>query len=191
MLQHKKGANKSPSFSFLFIRYLYLPYSFSACGLSAATFFFTRSAKRFDVCQDLGYKASDILQSNAIIWVEGPSDRIYLQHWIKSMAPELREGSDFSIMFYGGRLLSHLHMEDGDSENEDVQSLIAVRQLNRHMAVVIDSDKDCKGSSILTSCSWDFPWPFYHHKSSERWFIIWDIWCNYFQLIIIIYSEVK
>lgn len=108
----------------------------------------TSSAKRFDVCRDLGYKASDILQSNAIIWVEGPSDRIYLQYWIQSMAPELREGVDFSIMFYGGRLLSHLHAEDADSANEDVQSLIAVRQLNRHLAVVIDSDKDSDAKSI-------------------------------------------
>lgn len=108
----------------------------------------TNSAKRFDVCRDLGYKASDILQSNAVIWVEGPSDRIYLQHWIKSIAPELREGVDFSIMFYGGRLLSHLHAEDADSANEDVQSLIAVRQLNRHLAVVIDSDKDSEAKSI-------------------------------------------
>ncbi|HXE39564.1 MAG TPA: AAA family ATPase [Azonexus sp.] len=106
------------------------------------------SARRFDVCRDLGYKASDILQSNAIIWVEGPSDRIYLQHWIKAVAPDLHEGVEFSIMFYGGRLLSHLHAEDGDSENEDVQSLIAVRQLNRHLAVVIDSDKDNEAKPI-------------------------------------------
>lgn len=111
----------------------------------------TSSANRFDVCRDLGYKASDILQSNAIIWVEGPSDRIYLQHWIQSMAPELREGVDFSIMFYGGRLLSHLHADDADSANEDIQSLIAVRQLNRHLAVVIDSDKDCEAKSINTT----------------------------------------
>lgn len=108
----------------------------------------TSSTKRFDVCRDLGYRASDILQSNAVVWVEGPSDRIYLQHWIKSMAPELREGVDFSIMFYGGRLLSHLHAEDADSANQDIQSLIAVRQLNRHFAVVIDSDKDSEAKSI-------------------------------------------
>jgi len=113
----------------------------------------TTSASRFDVCRDLGYKASDILQSNAIIWVEGPSDRIYLQHWIQSMAPDLREGVEFSIMFYGGRLLSHLHTEDVDSANEDVQSLIAVRQLNRHLAVVIDSDKDSAAKSINTTKS--------------------------------------
>lgn len=108
----------------------------------------TTSAKRFDVCRDLGYKASDILQANAIIWVEGPSDRIYLQHWIRAMAPDLREGIDFSIMFYGGRLLSHLHAEESGLADEDVQSLIAVRQLNRHLAVLIDSDKDNEAKPI-------------------------------------------
>ncbi|ASF48146.1 hypothetical protein CEK71_19915 [Methylovulum psychrotolerans] len=34
--------------------------------------------QRSAICNDLGYKASDILQTNCIIWVEGPSDRIYL-----------------------------------------------------------------------------------------------------------------
>lgn len=106
------------------------------------------SSSKFDICRDLGYKASDILQSNAIIWVEGPSDRIYIQHWIQALAPELREGIDFSIMFYGGRLLSHLHADELDEADEDVQSLIAVRQLNRHLAVVIDSDRAAADKSI-------------------------------------------
>jgi uncharacterized Zn ribbon protein len=99
------------------------------------------SSSKFNICRDLGYKASDILQANAIIWVEGPSDRIYIQHWIQAFAPELREGIDYSIMFYGGRLLSHLHADEPDAADEDAQSLIAVRQLNRHLAVVIDSDR--------------------------------------------------
>ena len=34
--------------------------------------------ERSSICNDLGYKASDILQANCVIWVEGPSDRIYL-----------------------------------------------------------------------------------------------------------------
>jgi predicted ATP-dependent endonuclease of OLD family len=100
------------------------------------------SSARFDVCKELGYKASDLLQANAIIWVEGPSDRIYLQHWIKSIDADLREGIDFSIMFYGGRLLSHLSTTDADDADHDLQALIEVRKLNRNIAVIIDSDKD-------------------------------------------------
>lgn len=102
----------------------------------------TDASSKFDICRDLGYKASDILQANAVVWVEGPSDRIYIQHWIKALAPELREGIDYSIMFYGGRLLSHLSADDQEDIDADVRSLIAVRRLNRHLAVVIDSDRD-------------------------------------------------
>ena len=36
-----------------------------------------------DIASDLGYRASDILQANCIIWVEGPSDRIYIKAWIR------------------------------------------------------------------------------------------------------------
>lgn len=93
-------------------------------------------AEKFSACTDLGYRASDILQSNAIIWVEGPSDRIYLIHWLRSSYPELREGLHFSIMFYGGRLLSHLTASD-----DALDEFIKLQKLNRNMAIVIDSDK--------------------------------------------------
>lgn len=89
------------------------------------------------ICADLGYRPSDLLQSNAVIWVEGPSDRVYLEHWLHLMDPELRENIDYSIMFYGGRLLSHLSTEDPNS----VDDFISLRRLNRHLAVMIDSDK--------------------------------------------------
>jgi hypothetical protein len=48
--------------------------------------------------------ASDILLSTCIVLVEGPSDRLYLNYWIKGIAPDLEEGTHYSIMFYGGRL---------------------------------------------------------------------------------------
>ncbi|MEI2429049.1 ATP-binding protein [Lysobacter yananisis] len=91
---------------------------------------------RYDICKSLGYQASDLLQSNAIIWVEGPSDRIYLNHWLGSVASDLVEGVDYSIMFYGGRLLSHLSASD-----PEVDEFISLRRLNRNVAILIDSDK--------------------------------------------------
>ncbi|MFA5684277.1 MAG: AAA family ATPase [Lysobacteraceae bacterium] len=99
--------------------------------------------ERFELCKALGYQASDLLQSNAIIWVEGPSDRIYLLHWMSSLAPDLFEGIDFSIMFYGGRLLSHLSAQD-----EEVTEFISLRRLNRHVAIVMDSDKKNRTARI-------------------------------------------
>lgn len=99
--------------------------------------------ERHEVCKVLGYRPSDLLQSNAIIWVEGPSDRLYLNHWLKALDKELVEGVDYSIMFYGGRLLSHLSAND-----PEVNDFISLRKLNRHVAVVIDSDKASPHGSI-------------------------------------------
>jgi AAA domain, putative AbiEii toxin, Type IV TA system len=90
-----------------------------------------------DLCADLGYRPSDLLQANAVIWVEGPSDRIYLRHWLSLIDPDLIEGIHYSIMFYGGRLLNHLTAHD-----PEVDDFISLRRLNRHIAVLIDSDKN-------------------------------------------------
>ena len=92
--------------------------------------------ERLAICMDLGTRASDILQANAVIWVEGPSDRIYVNFWLRSIAPDLVEGTHYSIMFYGGRLLSHLSADD-----EEVDEFIKLRSLNQNLAIVIDSDK--------------------------------------------------
>ena len=93
--------------------------------------------ERFSICVDLGYKASDLVQANAVIWVEGPSDRIYIRRWLKEAAPELVEGIHYSIMFYGGRLLSHLSASD-----DEISDFISLRSLNRHAALVMDSDRE-------------------------------------------------
>jgi len=101
------------------------------------------AAQRFSVCADLGYRASDLVQSNCIIWVEGPSDRIYLKWWIKSLDLDLVEGVHYSIMFYGGRLLSHLTAND-----PEVNEFISLRRLNQNISIVIDSDRKSKKKDI-------------------------------------------
>jgi hypothetical protein len=92
---------------------------------------------------DLGYRPSDLLQTNSIIWVEGPSDRIYLQKWISIAEPSLKEGIDYSIMFYGGRLLAHL-----SASEETIDEFIELLRLNRFSSIVIDSDKRTEQSQI-------------------------------------------
>lgn len=99
--------------------------------------------ERYAVCADLGHRASDIIQSNAVLWVEGPSDRIYLKHWISLANSHLIEGIHYSIMFYGGRLLSHLSADD-----DDVEDFIELRALNRNLAVMIDSDRKTSRTPI-------------------------------------------
>lgn len=89
-----------------------------------------------EVCADLGYRASDLAQANCVIWVEGPSDRIYLNHWIRSLDGDQIEGIHYSVMFYGGRLLSHLTADDAE-----VEDFISLQRLNRRPAIIIDSDR--------------------------------------------------
>lgn len=88
------------------------------------------------ILDDLDVRASDILQSNGIIWVEGPSDRTYVNNWLKLLDKDLVEGYHYSIMFYGGRLLSNLSF-DYDLINND---LIPLLKLNRNSFVIIDRD---------------------------------------------------
>ncbi len=105
----------------------------------------TSDKQRSTVCEDLGYHPSDLLQTNCVIWVEGPSDRIYLNWWITAMDAELVEGIHYSIMFYGGRLASHL---SGDDPGEFVKDFISLRRLNRRGVILIDSDKSKKGTAL-------------------------------------------
>ncbi|AVF63964.1 AAA family ATPase [Vibrio alginolyticus] len=107
--------------------------------------------ERASVCNDLGYKASDILQANCIIWVEGPSDRIYLNYWIKAKYPYLIEGLHYSIMFYGGRLFSHLSALDKDEQEEVIEDFVCVRSLNRNSIIMFDSDKSTPQSRLNTT----------------------------------------
>lgn len=92
---------------------------------------------------DLGFRASDLLQSNAVLWVEGPSDRIYVNHWLKEIAPELTEGIHYTIMFYGGGLISHLTTSDDALDN-----FIRLQNLNRNIAIILDSDRDNETSEL-------------------------------------------
>jgi len=95
------------------------------------------------ICDELGYRPSDILQANAVIWVEGPSDRIYIKHWLRSFDSRLLEGVHYTIMFYGGGLISHLSADDSS-----IDAFIKLRSLNRKIAVLIDSDKDKPGAKL-------------------------------------------
>lgn len=126
------------------------------------------------VCQDLGYMASDLLQANYVIWVEGPSDRIYWRQWLQLVDPELEEGVHFTIMVYGGYLLETIRTDSEDEpEVADIEDdLIHILKLGRACTVITDSDKtapdsqlrpvvqrlqkeaDLDGSGVLVVCDW-------------------------------------
>lgn len=113
-------------------------------GGSCAERVTTDSNKRA-VCEDLGYHPSDLLQANCIIWVEGPSDRLYINWWLASQCNEFKEGIHYSVMFYGGKLASHISNAESTS---DLNDFIMLRTLNRRGVILIDSDKSSAHSPI-------------------------------------------
>jgi hypothetical protein len=111
-----------------------------SCVFEATTERIEKSTSAWRILDALGIKSSDISQSNGVIWIEGPSDRWYIKHWLKifyreSSQPELKENVDYSFSFYGGSLLSHLSISDSDS-------FIDMLRINRNLVIVMDRDKD-------------------------------------------------
>lgn len=103
------------------------------------------------VCHRLGYRPSDLLQSNCLVWVEGPSDRIYLNYWLKKLAPELEEGWHYSYSVYGGRVLSNFSADDENDENDEVEEFIKILPINRFAVMIMDSDRQNVEDSINVS----------------------------------------
>lgn len=90
------------------------------------------------IFDDLEVRASDLLQTNSVIWVEGPSDRIYVNKWIELWTGgELKEHVDYEVVFTGGTLLAHYSFDDPVEEEERIEAL----RINGNAIVLIDSDK--------------------------------------------------
>lgn len=98
------------------------------------------------ILDDLDVRASDLLQSNGIIWVEGPSDRLYFNRWMEIWSDgRIKEGSHYQCVFYGGRLLAHLSAADPDVDSDDVVKILRV---NRNAILIIDSDRASGNESL-------------------------------------------
>lgn len=108
----------------------------------------------------LGVHASDLLQTNGVIWVEGPSDRLYLKAFLENFSPmheelkgrehilkkDFEENRHYSFLFFGGSCLSHFRSEssapnrnESDAEADD---LIDILKVNRNAALFVDRDSD-------------------------------------------------
>ena len=105
----------------------------------------TRISAHFDrlgVVSELGARPSDLLQANGIIWVEGPSDRVYLNRWIELCSDGgLREGRDYQCAFYGGALLARTQFKAPDEADTELANLF---QVNPNIVVVCDGDRSSK-----------------------------------------------
>lgn len=97
------------------------------------------------ILDDLDVRASDLLQANGIVWLEGPSDRLYFNRWIELWTDgKLKEGTHYQCVFYGGRLLAHLSAHQEDEQQETIDIL----NVNKNAFLMIDSDKDSEADTL-------------------------------------------
>lgn len=96
----------------------------------------------WDLLKDIGVSPSDLLQSNCVIWVEGPSDIHYINRWISLLDPELKENQDFSFFCY--RNLGKILIDSEDVDNSKTNIL----NVNRNAILILDSDKRDASDSI-------------------------------------------
>jgi len=103
-----------------------------------------------ETLRELGVKPSSMLMTNGIIWVEGPSDIVYIDallqaYQIKTFG-ELRfiRGIHYEFMMYGGSLLRFYGNSTKDKvQNDSLRSLselVTMFKINPNYFVVFDSD---------------------------------------------------
>jgi len=95
--------------------------------------------EHLNVIQDLGAKPSDLLQANGLVWVEGPSDRIYFNKWADIFSDgKLREGRDYQCAYYGGTLLSRYQFKPPEEVEKEKSNLLSV---NSNAILIADGDR--------------------------------------------------
>ena len=105
-------------------------------GISKATF----ELNDFDnINNSLGVKPSDLLFANGVIWVEGPSDAIYIKYWLSLKG--INQGQHYEFSFYGGKILSHY------TTNIDTK-IVKILNINTKAIVYMDSDKKSENDTI-------------------------------------------
>jgi AAA domain, putative AbiEii toxin, Type IV TA system len=86
---------------------------------------------------DLGVRSSSLMQANAVLWVEGPSDAMYIRTWLEVFGGnhKLTEHVDYTFAFFGGALLKHYSVEpDGTKQ-------VALNPIHPGWFFIADSDR--------------------------------------------------
>lgn len=118
----------------------------------------SKSAKILrEVYNDLGVLPANVLLSNCIIWVEGPSEIFWIRAWLREYLHFIKEngtnltlveGLHYSILMTGGSNISHLSFEEGEKNIDSIEEeeMLRVLRVNPNPFVIIDSDNMKVGS---------------------------------------------
>lgn len=112
----------------------------------------SKSAKILrEVYNDLGVIPANILLSNCIIWVEGPSEVFWIRAWLREYLNFIKEdgtnltlveGLHYSILMTGGSNISHLSFKESEEKIDSIEEeeMLRVLRVNPNPFVIIDSD---------------------------------------------------
>lgn len=92
---------------------------------------------RFQLAKELGLDASQLFLVHAVLWIEGPSDAIYLRRLLRESNPDLIEGRDFGFAMYGGALMTHLTFDPDGTDH-----IVRLLQISSNPILIADRDTD-------------------------------------------------
>jgi hypothetical protein len=92
-----------------------------------------------------------ILAAKTILWVEGPSDAIYLRFFLEQKRPDLIEHEHYAFAFFGGALLAHTRLSAMPSS--EIVDLFAVHP---NSYLVLDSDRSGRDEDLGKKYARDF-----------------------------------
>ena len=102
--------------------------------------------RNYRMIWDLGVRPSSLFESNASIWVEGPSDAIYIRKWLSLLASArgIIEGIDYTFAFHAGALLDKFFADpaEGKDQPRDSKHIVGFFDLHPNFFIVADSDGD-------------------------------------------------
>ena len=92
----------------------------------------------------IGVQPSDLLFANGVIWVEGPSDAIYIEHWLnlfsKNKDYKPKKGKDYSFQLLSAVSLNNTGTTSFWDSEVNVDEVINLTEVNRKYIVAIDRD---------------------------------------------------
>jgi energy-coupling factor transporter ATP-binding protein EcfA2 len=100
----------------------------------------------FSALEALGvHPARALFTANVVIWVEGPTELLFFQHWLtrRLKSQNIIEGFHYTFVQYGGSLITYLAVADDAAIN----SFIDLLSICRHPVVIVDSDLSAPPSS--------------------------------------------
>ena len=115
------------------------------CGqFATATPVLTQYTGR-NILKDLDYKPSDLLLSNGIIWVEGPSDVVYLQLFLDQFARQQGKSAplNYCMQPLSTAVWKYAGFADFDWENLDESldnQIVSLAKVNHNNLIIIDKD---------------------------------------------------